>query len=112
MPAAIARESGASSWATLPCEVKAHTCSMNFWYSRGLPSTSLKTKCCFMSGARPWILSSFETPVCAGFGVTVALKGNEIVHNKLEDIAGVPKLVPADHQMIVTAKNMGISFGD
>ena len=46
------------------------------------------------------------------FGVTVALKGNEIVHNKLEDIAGVPKLVPADHQMIVTAKNMGISFGD
>ena len=46
------------------------------------------------------------------FGVTVALKGNEIVHNKREDIAGVPKLVPADHQMIVTAKNMGISFGD
>ena len=46
------------------------------------------------------------------FGVTVALKGNEITHNKLEDIAGVPKLVPVDHQMVTIAKNIGISFGD
>ena len=46
------------------------------------------------------------------FGVTVALKGNEITHNKLEDIAGVPKMVPADDQMVITGKNMGICFGD
>ncbi|MGN0746644.1 MAG: 6-phosphofructokinase, partial [Aristaeellaceae bacterium] len=46
------------------------------------------------------------------FGVTVALKGNEISHNLLKDIAGVPKLVPQDHQMITIAKNIGISFGD
>ena len=45
------------------------------------------------------------------FGVTVALKGNEITHNLLSDIAGVPKLVPEDHQMITIAKNIGISFG-
>ena len=45
------------------------------------------------------------------FGVTVALKGNSIVHNKLKDVAGIPKLVPEDDQMVVIAKNMGISFG-
>ncbi|MCQ2458293.1 MAG: 6-phosphofructokinase [Clostridia bacterium] len=46
------------------------------------------------------------------FGVTVALQGNTIVHNQLKDIAGVPKPVPTDHQLITTAKNIGISFGD
>ncbi len=45
------------------------------------------------------------------FGVTVALKGNAIVHNDLKDIAGVPKLVPEDDQMVSIAKHMGISFG-
>ena len=46
------------------------------------------------------------------YGVTVALKGNQITHNLLKDIAGVPKLVPEDDQMITIAKTMGISFGD
>lgn len=46
------------------------------------------------------------------FGVTVALKGNTISHNALKDIAGVPKLVPTDHQMIQIARNIGVSFGD
>ena len=46
------------------------------------------------------------------YGVTVALQGNTITHNKLSDIAGVPKLVPQDDQMVSIAKTMGISFGD
>ena len=46
------------------------------------------------------------------YGVTVALKGNTITHNKLSDVAGVAKLVPPDHQLVVTAKNIGICFGD
>lgn len=46
------------------------------------------------------------------YGVTVALKGNTISHNLLKDIAGVPKQVPADDQMVATARMMGISFGD
>ena len=46
------------------------------------------------------------------YGVTVALKGNRIGHNPLKEIAGVPKLVPIDHQMVTIAKTMGISFGD
>ncbi|MBE5768688.1 MAG: 6-phosphofructokinase [Clostridiales bacterium] len=45
------------------------------------------------------------------YGVTVALKGNTITHNRLEDIAGVPKLVPEDDQMVTIARQMGISFG-
>ena len=46
------------------------------------------------------------------FGVTVALKGNEVSHNLLGEVAGVSKLVPTDHQLIKTAKSIGICFGD
>ena len=46
------------------------------------------------------------------YGVTVALKGNSITHNALKDIAGIAKPVPLDDQMISTARNIGISFGD
>ena len=45
------------------------------------------------------------------YGYTVALSGNVITHNKLSEIAGVPKLVPPDHQMVKVAQDMGISFG-
>ncbi|HPF87575.1 MAG TPA: ATP-dependent 6-phosphofructokinase [Candidatus Limiplasma sp.] len=45
------------------------------------------------------------------YGVTVALNGNEIVHNKLADIAGSPKLVSENNSIVDTAKNIGISFG-
>lgn len=46
------------------------------------------------------------------YGVTVALKNNQITANKLSDIAGVPKAVELDHHILKTAKAMGISFGD
>ena len=46
------------------------------------------------------------------YGVTVALKGNQITHNPLKEIAGVPKLVPQDDQMVSIARSMGISFGE
>ncbi len=45
------------------------------------------------------------------FGVSVALVGNTVTHNPLSEIAGVPKLVPTDHQMVQIARNIGISFG-
>lgn len=46
------------------------------------------------------------------YGVSVALVGNQVTHNLLSDIAGVPKLVPPDHQMVSIAKSIGISFGE
>ncbi len=46
------------------------------------------------------------------YGVTVALSGNNIIHNKLSDIAGVSKPVPKDTNMVLTARNIGISMGD
>lgn len=46
------------------------------------------------------------------FGVSVALKGNDISHNPLKDVAGIPKPVPVDHHMVQTARRIGISFGD
>lgn len=46
------------------------------------------------------------------YGVSVALVGNQVTHNRLNEIAGVPKLVPPDHQMITIAKSIGVSFGE
>ena len=46
------------------------------------------------------------------FGVTVAQQNNEIVHNRLSDVAGKTKFVPVNDQMIFTARSLGISFGD
>lgn len=45
------------------------------------------------------------------YGVTVAIKGDSVCHNKLSDIAGKSKTVPADHPYIRTGESIGISFG-
>ena len=36
----------------------------------------------------------------------------EVAHNALSEIAGLKKLVPADGDMVRTAKDMGVCFGD
>ena len=46
------------------------------------------------------------------FGYAVAKIGDKISENKLSDVAGKTKFVPADDQMVKTAKDIGISFGD
>jgi len=46
------------------------------------------------------------------YGYTVAMDGDKIVRNKLSDVAGKTKLVPADSEIITTARRMGIGFGD
>ena len=46
------------------------------------------------------------------YGVSVALAGNTVTHNLLSEIAGVPKLVPPEHQLVQVAREMGISLGD
>ena len=44
--------------------------------------------------------------------MTVALSGNNIISNKLCDVAGVPKLVPMDSDVLQSARNIGIAMGD
>ena len=46
------------------------------------------------------------------YGMTVAKVGGAITANKLEDIAGKTKFVLPDDQLVTTARNLGISFGD
>ncbi|MBI1933988.1 MAG: ATP-dependent 6-phosphofructokinase [Ignavibacteriales bacterium] len=46
------------------------------------------------------------------FGRMVALKGNEIVSVKIEDAISRQKLVTKNHQSVVTAKAIGVSFGE
>lgn len=46
------------------------------------------------------------------FGVSVALKGGQIGENNLADIAGVPKPVNPEDQIVKAARDISISFGD
>lgn len=46
------------------------------------------------------------------YGYTVALKGEKLTENKLQDIAGKAKLVQLDSSMVDVAQRMGISFGN
>ena len=46
------------------------------------------------------------------YGVSVALKGDEVIHNPLSEVAGITKFVPPEHQMVRIARNIGIRFGD
>ncbi len=46
------------------------------------------------------------------YGNTVAMINGEVSHNALSEIAGLKKLVPSDGDMVRTAKDMGVCFGD
>jgi 6-phosphofructokinase 1 len=46
------------------------------------------------------------------YGRTVAMVNGKITSNKLEDIAGLTKFVQQDSQLVITAKDLGIKFGD
>lgn len=46
------------------------------------------------------------------FGKMVSLKNNEITLIPLNEIPKEPRSIPRDHQLIKTAKDLGISFGD
>jgi 6-phosphofructokinase 1 len=46
------------------------------------------------------------------FGVMVAVKGNETQAVPMEEAAGKINYVPTDHPLIVSARNVGTSFGD
>lgn len=46
------------------------------------------------------------------YGVSVAKVGNLITANSLEEVAGKTKFVLPEGQMVQTARNLGISFGD
>lgn len=45
------------------------------------------------------------------YGVTVAMKGTVVTHNKLSDVAGKAHLVPEGHGMLEIARLMGICLG-
>ena len=46
------------------------------------------------------------------FGVMVAFAPPDIVARRLEDVVGKTKVVPLDHDMLLTAKALGVTFGD
>ena len=46
------------------------------------------------------------------YGRTVAKVGNKITSNKLEDVAGKTKFVEPKSQLVITARDLGVSFGD
>ncbi len=46
------------------------------------------------------------------YGRTVALVNGKVTSNALNDIAGITKFVKPDDQLVLTAKNLGVSFGE
>ena len=46
------------------------------------------------------------------YGRTVAMVNGKVTSNKLADIAGLTKFVDPKDQLVVTAKRIGVSFGD
>jgi 6-phosphofructokinase 1 len=45
------------------------------------------------------------------FGVSVAICGGRINHNNIADTAGSTKTVPLNHELVMAAKSIGVSFG-
>ena len=45
------------------------------------------------------------------YGVTVAMKGSEVVYNPLSEVAGKTRNVPKDAEMLAVARRMGVSLG-
>jgi 6-phosphofructokinase 1 len=46
------------------------------------------------------------------FGVMVAFAPPDIVARQLQDVVGKTKTVPLDHDLLLTAKALGVTFGD
>ncbi|MDP4184268.1 MAG: ATP-dependent 6-phosphofructokinase [Bacteroidota bacterium] len=46
------------------------------------------------------------------FGKMIALKGGELTSIPLEEVGGKLRLVAPDHNLVIKARNLGISFGD
>jgi len=46
------------------------------------------------------------------FGTMVAFDPPDIIARKLEEVVGKIKVVPADHDLLLTAKALGVTFGD
>ena len=46
------------------------------------------------------------------YGYTVAMVNTKVTENKLSDIAGKTKFITPDNQLVKTARDIGISFGD
>jgi 6-phosphofructokinase 1 len=46
------------------------------------------------------------------FGTMVAFDPPDIIARRLEDMVGKTKTVPADHDLLLTAKALGVTFGD
>jgi ATP-dependent phosphofructokinase / diphosphate-dependent phosphofructokinase len=53
-----------------------------------------------------------ELAAAGRFGRTVCLKGSEIRSAELDEVAGPPFVVPADHPLVETARRVGTCFGD
>ena len=46
------------------------------------------------------------------FGTTVAIRGERLTYNKIEDVAGKTKWVPLEHPMIESGRRICVCFGD
>ena len=53
-----------------------------------------------------------ELARCGEFGTMVAFDPPAIVARRLDEVVGKIKVVPADHDLLLTARALGVTFGD
>ena len=53
-----------------------------------------------------------ELVKCGQFGVMVALAPPDVIARRLEDVVGKTRKVPLDSDLLLTAKALGVTFGD
>jgi 6-phosphofructokinase 1 len=46
------------------------------------------------------------------FGTMVAFAPPDIIARRLDEVVGKTKTVPLDHDLLLTAKALGVTFGD
>ena len=67
----------------------------------------ISLRCWLHASARwPWAAPAQE------FGTMVAFAPPDIVARRLEDVVGKTRNVPPDFDLLVTARNLGVTFGD
>jgi len=53
-----------------------------------------------------------ELVKCRDFGTMVAYDPPDIIARRLEDVVGKTKTVPMDSDLLMTARALGVTFGD
>lgn len=95
-----------AKWIEEKTGVETRTQVIGYLQRGGSPSPYDRTLCTLMG------TFAGELVLKGVFGVSVAYVGGKVTYNLLTDIVEKRKCVPKNHQMVLSAKSIGVSFGE